>query len=67
MMSKPPADVESSAASQGRDSRGSGPLTFGHRGGVALRQLGAMIDASVNENAGAFQLRIVDVKGSSAG
>jgi hypothetical protein len=36
---------------------------LGRRGGVALRQLEAMIDASVNEDAGAFQLRFVDVRG----
>lgn len=41
---------------------GSGLPTLGRRGGVALRQLGAMINASVNEDAGAFQLKFVDVR-----
>jgi hypothetical protein len=32
--------------------------------GVMLGPVGGIIDASVNENAGAFQLRFVDVKGA---
>jgi hypothetical protein len=60
-MSKPPAYAESTAALQARDNHGSGVPAFSRRG-VALRQLGAMIDARVNKDAGAVQLKFVDVR-----